>query len=58
MGLPLSWVTLNLMQLFWADESASLVGEKSKLHDCKICGDDLVSHWSARRIAAYEDLGR
>lgn len=58
MGLPLSWVTLNLMQLFWADESARRAGEVAHPHDCKICGDDLVAHWSPHRIYHYEDVAR
>jgi len=58
MGLPLTWVTLNLMQLFWTDMSADNVGINHYLtrSTTRICGDDLVGHWKSRQVAAYEKL--
>jgi len=58
MGLPLTWVTLNLMQLFWVEQSALDVGAsvKETRLNTRICGDDLLGHWSTRQIQAYEEL--
>jgi hypothetical protein len=60
MGLPLTWVTLNLLQFFWIDQSAIDVGETPTYGNfdepVRVCGDDLVAHWTDRRTKAYERL--
>jgi len=58
MGLPLTWVTLNLMQLFWTDLAfeESGVNKKLSLKTTVICGDDLGGHWKQRTIDAYNSI--
>jgi len=58
MGLPLTWVTLNLMHIFWIEESSRM--SKIPVHlsykNTRICGDDLVAHWPRSQIDCYEEL--
>jgi len=58
MGLPLTWVTLNLLHLYWIEESAlrSNLMVQSTYTNTRICGDDLVAHWSIKQIDEYEKL--
>jgi len=58
MGLPLTWVTLNLLHLFWIEESAlmSNLMVSRTLLNTRICGDDLVAHWPAKQVENYETL--
>jgi len=58
MGLKLSWVTLNLMHLFWTDSAFSMAGlEPSQSEDCtRICGDDLLGNWPASVVKNYETM--
>jgi len=53
MGLPLTWVTLSLVQLFWVDWSRSYTINPQPT---AICGDDLVGLWNARTIRNYERI--
>lgn len=41
MGLPLTWVTLSLVQLFWAHGNIH-----ERVDPFKICGDDLLAVWT------------
>lgn len=58
MGLPLTWVTLNLLHLFWIEESALESNQdiRGTYHNTRICGDDLVAHWPKSQIDSYESL--
>jgi len=58
MGLPLTWVTLNLLHIYWIEESARLsnIPIPRTIETTRICGDDLVAHWSIDQINAYEKL--
>jgi hypothetical protein len=44
MGMPLSWVTLNLMHLYWVDTAALRADKdiKTVYKRTRICGDDLL----------------
>jgi hypothetical protein len=51
MGLPLTWVSLNLMQLFWIDYAyasapKSATRNGNKFDETRICGDDLLGYWA------------
>jgi len=50
MGLPLTWVTLNLLQLYWTERSAEKAEIRPELtrKTTRICGDDLAAHWKPR----------
>lgn len=45
MGMPLGWITLNLMHLFWLYRAGS--GDLSKI-PAVICGDDCLALMSAK----------
>jgi len=58
MGLPLTWITLNLMHLFWVDTAHIMCGEPvyRSLKTTRICGDDLLGHWPEKICRTYEKL--
>lgn len=49
MGLPTTWVLLNVIHLFWIEEAVSVDPNPIRRNVFRlraaICGDDLVSHW-------------
>jgi hypothetical protein len=60
MGLPTTWFILNLVHLFWIDESV----KRSKCRQSEyllsqsaaICGDDLVAFWPRPVVDRYHEL--
>lgn len=50
MGLPLTWVTLSLLHLFWLDRS---MGTKSRGY--AICGDDMLALMTEKESNIYHD---
>jgi len=42
MGLPLTWISLSLLQLFW---SRDLANTSRPAPNFIICGDDLLALW-------------
>lgn len=49
MGLPLAWVTLNLLHLFWLDYARKVSGKIPRPIPASICGDDLVGLMNKRQ---------
>jgi len=58
MGLPLPWITLNLLHLFWTDQAAlnSKTPEGIYKKSTVICGDDLAGHWRPAMVSAYHHI--
>jgi hypothetical protein len=52
MGLPLTWISLSLIHLFWVHQSARLL---PSLQPFAICGDDLIGVWTTDMVSRYED---
>jgi len=58
MGLPLTWVTLNILHLFWVEQSLTNLGKLpyTSKKVTRICGDDLIGFWTPSHIREYERL--
>lgn len=54
MGAPLTWITLNIVQLWWIDYA--LRNSDRNEDRVKICGDDLVGLWTEKEISRYEKV--
>lgn len=55
MGLPLTWVTLSLLHLFWMDEAISNT-VRDKYKRFSICGDDMLAVLTKDEVTSYEYL--
>lgn len=63
MGQPLSWIILNLCQLWWCSSAIRKTrGVIPALEDqdmpFRLCGDDQISYWPRQTVHFYETLVR
>lgn len=49
MGLPTTWVLLNIVHFFWIEEACAVDRDPLRRKVLRlrsaVCGDDLVAHW-------------
>jgi len=58
MGLPLTWITLCMMHLYWIDQACEEynASHSERFDQCIVCGDDLGASWPDGLIEAYEKV--